>query len=218
MPPEIISCTEILLIGRIGKKKGLQGLQPVKAVDHVQHGLLFQIKLNLRSTAEKAEIRQIVKVHASPVFFIRRQVMQQHPVAAVFDWNIIVILPVRIDAHTGQHMILLLQKILDKTVILLKTGIHKMQIIGYAKGKFNRIIAAVIGKDVSAFLLGHIVDVAFLIEGRILKGKMLHKGMAQAVDQFKIHGFLLQINNGELKFNPNTLACLSFGRKDIFLI
>ena len=149
--PEAVASAEQFMIAapeRIGKKDGFQRLQLGEGIENLRQGRFLHIELHLCRARKQTEIRIVMERNRVAVFFIGFQMMQQHSVPTVMNGFASVYRVMGVDAHSCQRMSVSGKARLKKGIIPAEKSVHLMNVIFRAKGKLQRVVAAIVRENI----------------------------------------------------------------------
>ena len=161
----------------------------------------------------------MVEMHGQrPISRVRMQVMKEHAVAPVRNRDIVIVDPVRIDAHSGQSVIVCGKKLLQHIIIVKKPDLRQLQVLRPPQREFNIVIGTVKGEGVARHGVRRQDHLALVVPLLGHKPADIHKAFGSPVDKFKVHGFLFQIQDRHLHFDARIKGTFLSGRCQILFL
>ena len=216
--PEIVPRAEEVLPGRVREEQRFHRLQPCEGVEGLDKRVLLGVQLDLGGAAEEAEVRAVVEEDGARVLRVGLEVVEQHPVAAVGDGDIVVEMPVRVQPHARQRVAAGQEKVLDERIVTAETVVDVAQVLIDPEGELQRIEAAVVGQTVAGAGVGGVVDVAVVVPENVRKVEPGEERVRQGVHHGEVDGLFVEVHDGQFEFETGTGLFRPFGRGDVLFI
>ena len=216
--PEVVPRAEEVFPGGVREEQRFHRLQPREGVEGLDERVFLRVQLDLGGTAEEAEVWAVVEEDRARVLRIGLEVVEQHPVPAVGDGDIVVEMPVRVQPHARQRVVPGQEEVLNERVVPAEPVVDVVQVLIDAEGELQRVETAVVGEAVAGDGVGGIVDVPVVVPQDVRKAEPGEERVGQGVYHGKVDGLFVEVHDGQFEFEAGVSLLRPFGRGDILFI